>query len=400
RYVSVSVNPDDGQFTIRTVTGDPQQPLDANRSVTFSDTPDAAAVVTTLLVGSSLTTDGFTQTDIGGGNLANAVLNSGPVLAPDGRSIITSYYIPTAPPPETDPESRLFLLTQRVSLVRDLVRVEWTIENQGVARNLAFRVAIDPAAGPVDVPGISPFFTSRLGYFGFETDLRPSVPTRLVNSARPGLVPHVPDQFYWFCPTDSPTGIQSIRKAVTAGLAETGLDATPPSRIVFAGYNGLVGGSVNPGFDRAGVNDQGVLTPFNFYNFLINPAQPITVPIEDNGDASYALYYGPRPLGPGAIWKIVTYLGVGVADHGLAPDRSNPDADPLFVGAAQAPFELGLVTDPADPTQTNAVPFDLFGYAQNLLDNATIPAVTATMTLPEGLDLVTTPVNPNCATTP
>lgn len=404
KYVSFSVNPTDGQFTIQTVTGDPLNPADANKEITFADAPDSAAVVATLLISTNTTVDGYTQHDVGNGNLDNAVFADGPTFAPDGRSIITSYYIPNAPPPETDPESRLFLLTQRVSLVRDLVRVEWTIENQGVARTLQFRVAIDPAAGPPvdgsDLATISPFFVPRLGYFDHETDLRPSVPTRLVNSARPGLVNHLPNEFYWFFPNNPTPQLQSVRKAVIAGLDKTGLDATVPDRVVFAGYDGLINGAVDVGFNRAGVNDQGVTTPFTLFNFLINPAQNIIVQDVDNGDATYALYYGPRPLGPGATWRIVTYLGVGVADHGLAPDRSDPTNDPLFVGAVQTPITLGLTTDPNDQSQVNASGFTTFGYAQNLRIGETIPAVTETLTLPEGLDLVTTPVNPNCSGQP
>src|SRR5207244_8564445 len=118
------------------------------------------------------------------------------------------------------------------------------------------------------------------------------------------------------------------------GVLTTLPDATVPDRVVFAGYDPLVDGS-GPSVDP--------LLPD--WNYTTNPNQFILGPETANGDAAVALYWGPRPLAAGQRVTLVTYIGVGVASHGLSgrnlPNRV--DNNPAFVAAAESPFSGALV---------------------------------------------------------
>jgi hypothetical protein len=360
RYIRVLENPTELKWTITRLVGDPLTPLDDNLSVLWNDVAQGVPERATFLVSSNTAAAGFTQHLFGTGD---GLITQNPTLDPDGRSITSAWQIPTTV--AGDAEGRNLQIQQKLSMVRDLVRIEYTIVNLGSPRQVGMRLAVDPSPDNSDLLYFPVFTPGPGGFFVSETDFRPNL---LQQRAGFELLP---DEWYQYVDGVNPF-------TFTKGLLH-GLDATPPNRMVFAGYNPLVGGTVGLG-SGAGLRMDNfgriTNTGLNNWDYAINPTQNILGLVADNGDPCVALYYGPRPLATGQRWVVVAYIGVGVASHGLA----GPGDNPVFVGAAEAPFAVPL---------SGGVPQDVqvYGFAQNLHRDFTVPQTAATVLLPEGLEL-------------
>jgi hypothetical protein len=375
-YIRIQVDDASGRFTIQNLDGDPLNVNDDNLNALFSDV--TAAVKTTLYVNSLTVPVSGAETGIFGDTGSGRILQI-PSVAPDGRSITAAWGFPTAVP---DAEGRDIRVQQKISLVRDLARIEYTIVNAGQAKVVGLRLAVDPSASTVLDPTLfeappgstnhddtsNPFFVPKQGFFGFETDFRPAFPTGIPRNL---ITTPIPSEWYTFSPAFNPF-------AFWKGALTTLPDATPPDRVVFAGYDPLVDGS-GPSVDP--------LLPD--WSYTTNPNQSITGPETVNGDASVAVFWGPRSLGAGQRLTLVTYISVGVASHGLSGRnlQNRPDNNPAFVAAAESPFSDALVSGVASD-------FQFFGFAMNLLNTVSVPGATATINLPDGLELAPPTLDP------
>jgi hypothetical protein len=399
RYIRIGVNDADSRFTIVNQDGDPLTAQDDNLAVMFQDPATLTdAVKATLFVSSAVSAPAPGLTGIVGDTGTGDVLLP-PTYDADGRSIISQWQFPTGAP---DTEGIRVVVTQRISLVRDMARIEYRIENRGVGRVIGLRLAADVSDSAILDPATfeappgstahdtlsNPVFVPKQGLFSFETDFRPALP---VGIDRNLVQTPIPFEWYTFAPAFDPfafwKGVQTPQRFLdpATGKLTTGgfVDAVPPDRVVLAGQGPLVGGA------GGGVDP---LLPDFFYT--VNPQRNILGPVATLGDVTVADFWGPTTLNSGQSRTVVTYIGVGVASHGLA----GPQADPVFVGAIETDpqFSPGLanVLIPPLGVVRGVVPdFRLFGFAHNLQSFITVPGVTADLTLPAGLEL--TPATPN-----
>ncbi len=340
RYLRTVVDQGSHRFTIIRGDGDPLTNLDDNLNLLFFDQEEASKV--TILLGSNVSTDADDLEFIYG---ADGEVVADPTLSADGRSITSSWAVPSLVPAA---EGRSVIVTQRVSLVRDLVCLEYTIENRGVPRSVGIRVAVDPAltlleltpaASDHDESGL-PFFVPKQGFFGFETNFTAGT---------------VPDSWFGVDDLTNPT-------ALVRGVL-TGLNATRPDRVIFAGHIRLV-------------EDDGGLSLLPDWDHVVNPFQTLLGLHDNAGDGSVAAFFGPRPLGTLQKRTIRTYIGTTNASHGLA----GPVDNPFFVGAAQTPLSQPMAAGAA-------ADFTLTASAMNLRNTVGVNNVNATIGLPEGLEL-------------
>src|SRR5262249_28737140 len=154
------------KWTTDRLIGDPLTPLDDNFMVLWNDITQVPTT-TTFLVSSSTATAGFTQHRWGTGD---GLITQNPTPAPDGRSIVSAWQIPTTP--AGDAEGRNIQVQLRVSLVRDLARIEYTITNVGSPRVVGVRIAVDPSPDNTDAV-YNPVFVPGQGFYVAETDFRP-----------------------------------------------------------------------------------------------------------------------------------------------------------------------------------------------------------------------------------
>lgn len=383
RYITISQDYDNLAWTVTRVIGDPLDPRDDFLPVLLADNAANVPVQATFIVSSPSVIGGggfqqfrFGETDNG------ALIIQNPTLSPDGRTIVSVWQIP--PDTANDP-NRNIVVTLKISVVRDLARAEWTIENRGNSRSVGLRLGADPSPDPTDTV-FSPTFVPPDGFFTNETDFRPNFTPQ-----RPGFQLLTPTskafQFFPVDPEPYSISMQQYR----------GLDATPPDRFILAGFTNLIGGNGPPSGGAGFREDNGrvINTGLNFYDYVINPARFLLGPIINFGDPTYGAYYGPFTLGGGRTKSIVTYYGVGNADHALAvPRGGRPDPPPaiggseLYVGAVETAFSLPLIGGIAGTNTSGGFgTFRTDGWAMNLRNNLVIPGVVAQLGLPVGLEL-------------
>jgi len=374
-----------------------------------------------------------------------------PAISADGRSIISKWQLGGP----TDATGINIVVTQIVSLFRDLARIQYTIENQGVSSVIGLRLATDPSdSGALDpfitpvstthseampfsqggttitIPNAihddvsNPVFIPTLGLFGTDTDFRPALPTGIDRRVTP-VVPQIPGDWFTYAPAINPLAIWKGVLQPTPATALPGInpgpgipfarllnltDATTPDRFLLAGHAPLITGGV--GGDLPALLTS-VLGPNAIpgWDFVVDPLHSILGPeaAPSLGDVSEATYWSPRSMASGQRATFVTYIGEGVADHGFAGTAgipnvpSNPN-NQLFVASAESRSDVPtglpvfgngvpLVGNKEMPGDHLPADFDMFGFAQNLRSDITIPGVSATIGLPAGLELLpeTTP---------
>ena len=269
RYLRITVQDSDGRWRIERLEGDPVEGRDDGLWVTGA--ADFTSTKATLWVHSTGQAAGARTGIVGGGGGA---IETPPTISANGQSITMSWRFPDAQP---DEEGVNLLVRQRLTLRHDLVRIEYSIQNRGSQRSVGLRLAINPAADGSDAV-TNPFFLPGVGLVSFQTDFRGG---------------KVPDRWFAFFPNPDPfSWVQNLLR---------GLDATPPDRVAFGGYNPLLS-ATGPG-----------VGPLADYDFTPNSLLSLLLPRASNGDGSVALYWLPRTLLPGQTRTYVTYLGAGQA---------------------------------------------------------------------------------------
>jgi len=327
RYITVRIDPTSSSFSITKNEGDPLDPRDDGLAVTWNNV--LLVTKATLWVSSNTAALGARTGRVG---FAGGLTTSRPSVTDNGQTLETQWVFPAALP---DAEGIDVLVTQRLTLVRDLVRIEYKITNRGTSRSIGLRFAVDPAVENSDTI-TPPFFTPNAGYFTTEKDFnRSNVPAFWRQEYTP------------FNRVDPHALIQQVF---------TGLDAVRPDRVVFGGEGPLILASGNG------------IGPLPDWDYTINPSQDITGP-PPQGDGSVATFWNPMVMGTGQSRTLVTYMGVGVATH---------NRNAVMVGAVQAPLAVPLIGGQPQSFRTHA-------YAHNLSTLFNIPSVTAVLSLPEGL---------------
>ncbi|MBI3909842.1 MAG: hypothetical protein HY320_02800 [Armatimonadetes bacterium] len=323
-YIKATVQDSDHRWQIVRVEGDPLETRDDSLLITRAD---FTANKVTLWV-ESIAEEGGASTGIFGGSGGTVVLP--PTVTPDGQSVVSSWRFPED---TENSEGINILVIQRLTLVRDLVRLEYQVLNQGARRVIGLRVAFDPAADSNNLV-TNPFLVPEVG---------------LISREREFTRGFIPDQWFAFFPDPSPYSfVQNVLR---------GLDTTPPDRLVFGGYTPLIGGT------GTGVG------PLPDWDFTPNPGQSLLLPEAAGGNGSVGLYWLPRNFLSGQRRTFVTYLGAGVADHSRSTD---------ILGSVQALSVLPLTDGRATPDG-----FRLDTWATNLRSDLSIQDVEAMLELPQ-----------------
>ncbi len=283
----------------------------------------------------------------------------GPVgIQPNSRATFAPYLYTGG----TGPTAYSVIVSQKLSFVRDLLRVELNVRNIGsTTRRVGFRAALSPYA---DDWGSSVSFTLPQNHdrITFERDYG-----KAVGTTRPPTIAGIPDSYEVYDDDIGP-----LHTFVSKGILR-GNGAVTPDRVVFG--NGL---------DIFAQSLGGAL-----WDYDIDPESSLQF-----ADLSTLLYWDPVTVGPGQSKAFVTYVGVGVASHGTSAffQSSVPTDAELrgYVGALQTPFAIPLSGGDADFAAISA---DCYIY--NTFPDLPAGGNTAFVTLPDGLEFF----NPNASPT-
>jgi|GEM_PF-1411334 hypothetical protein len=271
-------------------------------------------------------------------------------------------------------------LRQRITLIRNTARIEWTLSNYdtSAAHRVFLRFAVNArgAAVPgVTMPRVGVFYqdpnqggvTDRVSIFGLNPDGTPAVP-----------VPDTLDVYGKRFSTDDP--------------------ADPPfhSRMIFRGFGATLPSTVY-------VGDSEELFPLNG-GFSPLTALQGRIPLFEDGLA-VAAYYGPFDLRPGAINQVtvVTYYG-----NGSSTDRLDEDWAIATEAEEAFAYNSAAALDPEVVGNTNATyqtvgkkfllpnPLTIYGNIYNRSVNAApfginLDDVRLSLVLPSGLQFGTDP---------
>jgi hypothetical protein len=430
RYLQMRQNRTSLVWTIRRLLGDPLTPLDNDLGVMPDET--ITGVQATILINDNDAAEGFTQNIYGD---TGGTVTLGASRALDERTLVSEWRA-TQDATETDPGHDI-IVTQRLSLVRDMVRVEYVFENVGPSRIVSLRLAVDPDVAGDDNETLPnpPLYMLKEGFISNEHDYRKNFSAPL----RPGYG-IIPDSWFVFGTGQSVFGNDDPNAFLYMNGQMRGLDVTTPDRVVAASLLGLLTGDDTltgagkrplPG-DLLG---RFLVTNLNIFDYTIRPGQfilnPLTVTADGSSDPWVAQWWGysdavpATSLGTGQTVRYVMYIGVGVADHGLAPDfnapRNDSLANPIFVAAAQSRVPDLRLPDSEDiqplpsfhyvplleqaetvgtPRGFLAAEIEFFGAAQNLRNDLVVEGVTEILALPEGLEINTAAPDPAAQTTP
>ncbi len=266
-------------------------------------------------------------------------------------------------------------VSQRYTLVRDMLRIEYVVSNPRVAggtgggtRQVGMRMVLAPYAddqGPST--SFSTFFrpTRPGGPQGQERLLFERDYGRQVGTTIPPRFTNIPDRYEVYDDDIGP-----FHSYVAKGLIrEAGV--TPPDRVVFG--NGLqifsdsVGGQL--------------------WDYDVDTTASLQF-----ADLTTILYWNPTPVPVGGSRTFVTYVGVGAASHSPSSHllQFNPaatsdlarDTLPGYMAAVQTPFALPVVEG-----QTDLASFPVDAYVQNVFS---LPSDSnqAVITVPDGLEFV------------
>jgi hypothetical protein len=260
-------------------------------------------------------------------------------------------------------EGGTLIVNQKLQFARDLLRVQYDVSNVGgTARRVGVRALLDPfidyGVDRIDFTNPEPtksiFLPKTRDRIFFEQDWgqRTGTPT----TPRNGIVP---DEWEMY---DDDEGFNP--NMIVKGYLR-GLGATTPTRFaVVNSLNGFYPTGQKWDYRTDGLNGQG---------------QELRI-----SDIATLIYWDPVLVPAGSTKSFVTYIGLGVANHGvsdayLATQQPGVLEPQGFVAAVQTPFSLPLVNGNAD-TQTSYVD----GSIQNVFRFAT-PANFAFVELPDGL---------------
>lgn len=240
------------------------------------------------------------------------------------------------------------LVNQKVKFARDMVRVEIAIQNQGTAtRRVGVRMLLDPY---VDLwgPTRSAFIPETRERVFFEKEYRGG---------------QVPNEWEIYNHDEIPN------PAWVAKQILRGNGATTPARLILGNvldmYPFVLGNAT--------------------YDWTVRPDFELRI-----ADIGALLYWDPITIPANSTRSVVTYIGMGVASHGMSDVYVASQAQPTisdvsqgFISAVQTPFALPLVNGDADTTESEVHPF-----IQNQFPFS-VPGAFAFIDLPDGLEFST-----------
>jgi hypothetical protein len=252
-------------------------------------------------------------------------------------------------------------VNQKLQYARDMMRIEYQIFNAGgSAKRVGVRLMLNPGA---DEEGfISSFFfpQTRQRLF-FEQDYG-----RAIGTTQVPRFAQIPETYELFA-GDEDTNPFFITKGILIGNG-----ATTPDRVVF-------GNALNFWRDI----DGGQL-----WDYRADPNWELRI-----SDLGTLIYWDPIVVPAGQRRSFVTYIGMGVANHGMsnaylraqALNTSFADETQGYVAAVQSPFALPLRdTAPRDGVD-DPVEANVTAYVQNEYVRSQLPSAFAVIELPEGL---------------
>lgn len=264
------------------------------------------------------------------------------VTLPDGQGFFAPYFFPAAGASASGID---LIVNQKTQFARDLVRVEVVIKNNGGAtRRVGARLLLDPYVDQLG-PTRSVFLPKSRERIFFERDWTGG---------------SVPDEWEIYDDDEGPTPTW-VAKAILKGNG-----ATSPARLVVG--NML---DIYP-FVLAGTT----------YNWTVRPDFELRI-----ADIGELIYFDPIAIPPGQTRSFVTYIGMGVASHGMSDayvasqsQVSLADRGQGFIGAVQAPFALPLVNGNSDTQEAS-----VHGFIQNEF-SFSMPSTFGFIDLPDGLE--------------
>src|SRR4051812_4088880 len=209
RYIAVAVSSLDGTFAVVNNDGDPLDTRDNFFQIVGND-GSLFFETATLYISSATSAVGADTVQIGS---VLGTVERAPFITPDGRTIQFEWRFGGP----GDAEGRNVLVIQRISLVRDLARVEYELRNEGQPKVLGVRLAVDVSDSAVlndtlseALPGSlfhdaqsNPVFVPRIGMIRNETDFRNGIPAGIDQRLTPITTP-VPKEWYTYAPAFAP----------------------------------------------------------------------------------------------------------------------------------------------------------------------------------------------------
>jgi hypothetical protein len=278
-------------------------------------------------------------------------------------------------------ESNTLIITQKVQFARDLVRIEYVVQNiGGTARRVGIRLLLDPYTDHYG-PTRSVFDPRTRERFFYETDFG----NRTGTTTRPRHA-RIPESWELYSDDEGPFQAQVskgyLRDDDTRVLTNTNVTgATTPTRVVYANTLNL--------FPTEGTWDYDVDFP-----------QELRI-----SDIGHLIYWDPVQVAAGKSISFVTYAGQGVASHVMSNAYRTYASQPVtpapnntfkvdtvgYIGAVQAPFAMPLIDGNADLSSVGtALTSNVTAYMQSEYHSASIPNAFAFLTLPDGLQLANT----------
>lgn len=266
------------------------------------------------------------------------------VSLPDGQGFFAPYFFQTG---DID-----LTVNQKVQFARDLVRVEVVIRNNsGVTRRVGARMLLDPYVDLLG-PTRSVFFPKTRERVLFESEFRGN---------------SIPDEWVVYDDDEGPNPTW-VAKNILKGNG-----ATTPARLV-------IGNTLD-------------LFPFveanTVYDWTVRPDLELRI-----SDIGALIYWDPVPIAANQTRSFVTYIGMGVASHGMSDayvasqsQVSLADRGQGFVAAVQGPPALPLVNGNSDTVEQT-----VRAFIQNQF-SFSMPSTFAFIDLPDGLEFASS--NPN-----
>lgn len=273
-----------------------------------------------------------------------AVLSPPVVDLPDNQGYFAPYTM-TAAASGID-----LTVNQKTVFARDLIRVEVVVRNNsGATRRVGARMLLDPYVD-FQGPTRSVFIPETRERVFFEKDY---------------VGGQVPAEWEIY-DNDESANPTWVAKAILKGNG-----ATTPSRLVIGNMLDIYPFALG--------------TAAGNYDWIVRPDFELRI-----ADIGSLVYWDPITIPPGQSRSFVTYIGMGVASHGMSDayvatqsQASIADFGQGFIGAAQAPFALPLVNGDSDTTEHTFTAF-----CQNAF-NFVSPNAFAFIDLPDGLQFGT-----------
>lgn len=318
-YIKIFVNMDDdamGRFAVDTTGGDPENPKDDSKPLIYGRPKPWTSYTTVRIDDKTYCFGGPTE------KRAGASADYGKCLKPphidNGNAIAATWGFG-----DIEVTQRLRPVRSVTSGLFDTVEIRYIVANNGTSSHeVGLRIVLDTMLGSNDGAPL------RVGETAVTTD------TVYEGKA-------VPDFWQAFDSLGNPE--------VTSQGTLRGGGATPPDKVFMTNWGSLADGA---------------------WDFHFQPGRDFTREGEYELDSAVALFWDPRPLGPGEEREYVTLYGLG------------------GISIAKGTISIG-VTSPAEVVRGKGQPssFPVICYVENAGD-AEAYKVKVSIQLPEGLSLV------------